>query len=203
MALQPDQPADHYARAYSSRFHPLHLFHRRRLDRFSSLIPEQSRVLDAGCDAGVLASLLVEKGCQVVGVDVRAPSVKLARQRCPEGQFYVRDIRNLRLDQRFDVVVCTDVLEHLVESERKRAVSRLLAHLEPGGLIVISYPSRLYFAAEPLWKWVRHLLYRRTTGWDDDEIHLPIARLPLPNCDVVARGKCCLGLVVWMAARAR
>ena len=203
MALQPGQPADHYARAYSSRLHPLHVFHRRRLDRISTLVPQQTKVLDAGCDAGVLASLLVDKGCQVVGVDVRAPSIKLARQQCPEAQFHVRDIRNLRLNERFDVIVCTDVLEHLMEPQRKRAVSRLLAHLEPGGLIVISYPSRLYFAAEPLWKWVRRALYRRTTGWDDDEVHLPIASLPLPNCDVVARGTCCLGLVVWLAARAR
>lgn len=203
MAHQPDQPADHYARAYASRLHPLHLFHRRRLDRILSLIPGRVRVLDAGCDAGVLAGLLLDRGCQVVGVDVRSSSIELARQRCPTAQFHVRDIRSLRLDEHFDVVVCTDVLEHLVEPERKRAITRLLAHLEPGGLMVVSFPSRLYFAVEPLWKQVRRALYRRTTGWDDDEVHLPIDDLPLPNCDIITRGTCCLGLVEWMVAKAR
>ena len=187
MALQSGQPADHYARAYSSRLHPLHVFHRRRLDRISSLVPQQTKVLDAGCDAGVLASLLVDKGCQVVGVDVRAPSIKLARQQCPEAQFHVRDIRNLRLNERFDVIVCTDVLEHLMEPQRKRAVSRLLAHLEPGGLIVISYPSRLYFAAEPLWRRLRRVLYG-DAGWDDDDVHIPIRSLSLPGCETLATG---------------
>lgn len=73
-------------------------------------------VLDAGCGEGYLARHLLDHlpGIELTGVDVSGSAVATARERCPEGNFQAATIQSLRdMGRSFDLVICSEVLEHL------------------------------------------------------------------------------------------
>ncbi len=126
-----------------------HLYDRPRLDPEGSdslaciarRIAPASRVLDLGCGPGLLGRYLAEcKQCQVDGVELYAPAAELARS-------YLRMVWNKDLqgsldfleNAEYDVIVCADVLEHLVDpAHLLRQLPRLLS---PAGQILISVPN--------------------------------------------------------------
>ena len=54
------------------------------------------RLLDAGCGAGLFASLAAERGAEVHGLDAAPGLVDYARRRVPDAEFVVGDIGQLR-----------------------------------------------------------------------------------------------------------
>ena len=103
------------------------------------------RVLDVGCGRGQLGRILHEQfGCTVTGIEI---DPELAR----ECVGYARVILGCaeddqlynNLGEKFDVIVCGDVLEHLRDPEIPlRAFHRLLA---PQGRLLISVPNVAQF----------------------------------------------------------
>ncbi len=72
-------------------------------------------VLDVGCGQG---SFLEELQLQFPnikphGIDISSSAVVLARQRVPGGSFCVMDITEKFFDEPCDLVVCSEVLEHI------------------------------------------------------------------------------------------
>jgi len=105
-----------------------------------------TRVLDVGCGNGFLMSQFLEKGCAVVGVDLSQEGIALARATYPSGRFELlpADDRILELlgEEPFDVVVSTEVVEHLYAP---RDFARgCFAALKPGGKFVCSTPYHGY-----------------------------------------------------------
>jgi SAM-dependent methyltransferase len=84
----------------------------------TSLMREGESVLDVGCGAGVCYEVLAGVGlaARYVGVDSSEPSIEIARELYPTGDFRIGNATTLA-DQfgvkSFDVVVVRHVLEHL------------------------------------------------------------------------------------------
>src|SRR5260370_13390149 len=77
---------------------------------------EFSSVLDVGCGRGQTLQNLVLRYPQinhVAGIDLSAKSLQVAKERAGQGKFHVLDIQTQRLDEVFDLVICTDVMELL------------------------------------------------------------------------------------------
>ena len=77
-----------------------------------------NRILDVGSGNGKLCSEILKKGYQVVGVEYDKQGFELARSTYPEIPFYNIGVQenpsNFLKDQElFDVVVSTEVIEHL------------------------------------------------------------------------------------------
>ena len=72
-------------------------------------------VLDVGCGQGSLLQELQSEfpNIKPYGIDVSSAAIELARKRVPSGRFYVFDITDSSLDERCDLVVCSEVLEHI------------------------------------------------------------------------------------------
>ena len=109
------------------------------------------RVLDAGCGVGYGAKIISAAGAaSVVGVDLSADAIAAARALTPDNTtFVVGDLRGLDMPSAsFDLVVCFEVLEHIVEQE---AVMDELARLTaPGGVLLASSPNRdVYLPGNP------------------------------------------------------
>ncbi len=76
---------------------------------------EFESVLDVGCGQGSFLSELQAEfpGIKASGIDLSPSAVKLARERVPGGRFAVMDISEQALDEKCDLVVCSEVLEHI------------------------------------------------------------------------------------------
>lgn len=105
------------------------------------LLPEKGesrRALDVGCTGGYLSSVLVDRGFDVVGIDLPGSH---GRNFPASGRFIESDLDGglPDLSSRFDFILCGDVLEHL-----KNPLDMLLqirSVLVPGGIVVASLPN--------------------------------------------------------------
>ena len=129
------------------------------LDALRSLKP--ATVLDLGAGNGALCRELVTAGYKVVGVEPDPDGIRIARGQCPEVTFYQLTVGD-SVDQilrdhpdGFDVVVSTEVIEHLYAPAQLIAFAR--AVLRDGGYLLLTTPHHGY------WK---NLAVSVFNGWD-------------------------------------
>ncbi len=101
------------------------------------------RILDAGCGTGVGTEYLVHLNPQasVVGIDLSAGALQVARERCRRSgadrvEFHHLSLYDAdKLEGEFDLINCVGVLHHLPDPIR--GIQSLAAKLAPGGLMHI------------------------------------------------------------------
>lgn len=106
-----------------------------------ALEPDNVYVLDVGCGTGALVTFpLAAAGYRVFGIDVDERSVRYYADRKPkEGSLIVGDVLSLRDKPLFDVIICSEVLEHLPHpSSVVRKFRRLL---RPNGRLIVTVPN--------------------------------------------------------------
>jgi SAM-dependent methyltransferase len=107
-------------------------------------LPAGSRVLDLGCGSGEpTARRLDAAGLKVVGVDLSAGMLALARTHVPGGEFHQADIADLRPSGpvdlgRFDAVAAFFALLMLPRAEIPLALRTVHHLLVPGGRFALS-----------------------------------------------------------------
>jgi SAM-dependent methyltransferase len=106
----------------------------------AGLVDPPARVLDAGCGTGRVAIRLAELGYDVLGVDVDAAMLAMARDEAPELDWRVGDLAVLDTGQRFDVVVVAGNTIPLLEpGSLESAAAHLAAQLDEGGLLACGF----------------------------------------------------------------
>jgi len=101
------------------------------------------RILDAGCGSGVGTEYLVHLNpqAQIVGIDISAGTLEVARERCRRSGANRVEFHQLSLDDvaqlpgEFDLINCVGVLHHLPDPIR--GIQALARKLSPGGLLHI------------------------------------------------------------------
>ncbi len=103
----------------------------------NALGPGRRRVLELGAGAGHNAYYLQSE--LAMTLTDRAPRMlDHARRNVPDAQFFVGDMRDLRLRQTFDAVFIHDALAYLTTLADLRAtLDTAAAHLDAGGLILL------------------------------------------------------------------
>lgn len=104
-------------------------------------------ILNAGCGSGELSFLFAEDGHKVEGIDPVQEYVDLAQATLtsapeairPRVTFGQASVESYQTDRKFDVVVATDVLEHIEDADA--AFAKLVSLVKPGGRIVITVPA--------------------------------------------------------------
>lgn len=122
-------------------------FFLRSLDAFCAThnkLAADVSVLEVGCSNGRNVALpLAEQGYRVTGVDLHAPSISYARTQAennlPNARFLCMDFFDFGSDDRFDVIVLSDILEHVSDPGRIMAVAR--EHLVPNGFVLVCIPN--------------------------------------------------------------
>lgn len=125
---------------------------RRLLDRFrarlqASVLPlAPARVLDAGCGEGHVTAWLREAlpAGEITGVEGRAEALVAFRERNPGLDAVEGDLGELPFaDASFDLVVCTEVLEHLPDPRQALGeLARVCA-----GHLLLTVPHEPFFRA--------------------------------------------------------
>lgn len=106
----------------------------------------RSPVLDVGAAEGYLGRLLAESGLTIDAVE---PCEEYA---CTARPYYRRlyqaTVEEVALEDQYGAIILGDVLEHLVEPEA--ALKRLLVHLAPDGVVLVSVPNVAHLAVRLL-----------------------------------------------------
>ena len=114
-------------------------------DRLSSSIPP-GPVLEVGCGEGELSMRLAARGHRVRGCDVSADVIDEARGRARSAglavEFWQCDIQDLTEQDAAPLVICCEVLEHLLDPQA--GLERLALLARPW--LIVSVPR------EPLWR---------------------------------------------------
>ncbi|MCU7854230.1 MAG: class I SAM-dependent methyltransferase, partial [Candidatus Thiodiazotropha sp. (ex Lucinoma borealis)] len=107
-----------------------------------------SRVLELGCATGYMSDYLrSELGCYVVGVEIDRAMARKAEQHCD--RVIVGDVQKghwLKClgDERFDIITCADILEHL--RDPTSLLNSLPKLLNEGGRLLASVPNGAHAA---------------------------------------------------------
>ncbi|WP_421840149.1 class I SAM-dependent DNA methyltransferase [Mycobacterium sp.] len=114
------------------------------LDRFLALLPDdRPSVLDIGCGTGTpIASHLIERCCQVTGVDASSAMIIMCADKFPEHEWHVADMRALALNRKFAGIIAWNSLFHLSRADQRRMFPLFARHAAPGAaLLFTSGPS--------------------------------------------------------------
>ena len=100
------------------------------------------KVLEFGCSTGYVSKILKERGCAVTGIEIDGEAAKKAEAYCE--RVIVGDIENLDYNrqlgnEKFDVALFGDILEHLKDS--KTILLKVKDFLKENGYIAISIPN--------------------------------------------------------------
>jgi SAM-dependent methyltransferase len=119
-------------------------------------------VLDLACGTGSSTLPYSERGFEIVGVDMSADMLEVAREKLPGVEFIQQNFLELNLESRFDLIICVfDSLNNLLESsDLEQTFARVLSHLKPGGVFAFDCNTPLGVAEL----------------WDDDRFEGEIVR---------------------------
>lgn len=102
-----------------------------------------ARLLNVGCSTGIIDEFLAPFVGHATGIDIDVTAVEAARDRCkaPNLNFRVGDAMQLAFDDAsFDVVVCSQVYEHVPDPARMmKEIRRVLA---PNGICYFAATNR-------------------------------------------------------------
>ena len=104
-------------------------------------------ILDVGCGGGLICEPLASQGANVVGVDATSRNIEIATRHAQQSGINV-DYRHgtaetaLNFDEKFDVVLNLEVIEHVADSKKLMADCTL--RLKPGGLLIVATLNRTW-----------------------------------------------------------
>lgn len=129
---------DQLAELYQGE-HSQNPFQNARVENLGALLPAGSSVLDLGCGTGVpTARILTGAGHRVLGVDVSAGMLRLAREQVPAAEFRHANILDLPADLGpFDAVTSFFALLMLSRADIGTVLRRVTGWLRPGGYFAV------------------------------------------------------------------
>jgi 2-polyprenyl-3-methyl-5-hydroxy-6-metoxy-1,4-benzoquinol methylase len=134
-----------------------------RVDFLTWVAPTGSRALDLGCGAGVFAPTLRAMGfSHLVGVEIAPEAAARARESYDDVLEMPIDEALPRITETFDLIICADVLEHLVDPWSVTADLGRLAH--HGTVLAVSIPNIRY------WRAIARIAFGRGFAYEESGI---------------------------------
>lgn len=118
-------------------------------------------LLDVGCDNGSHALILSKRGYSVTGIDISKVMIEKARKKSKKqkikADFFVQDIRNIKLNRKFDCAICMfgGFGYILTYDDLIDVFSGLKKHLNKDGLFVFEFWNTGGLKPSPYKSWMK------------------------------------------------
>jgi 2-polyprenyl-3-methyl-5-hydroxy-6-metoxy-1,4-benzoquinol methylase len=136
---------------------------------------ENKKVLDVGCGRGELCMSSARRGAKLVrGIDFSCSAIDIATDNLKNSkdlvdfnmEFYVADALKLNMDEKFDYIFLTDIIEHLYDDQVAELLSKLKLMLTPNGALVIhTLPTKEFMIYGQYIKFFIYLLKGKKYHW--------------------------------------
>ena len=114
------------------------------LDQINNRNIRNLKILDVGCGGGIICEPLARLGAKVTGIDFAPNNIIAAKIHSKKNKLKInyinKDIEKSKLDEKFDVILMFEVLEHL--DNWKKTIKNIKKNLNKNGLIIISTINR-------------------------------------------------------------
>ena len=125
---------------FGPKHSPRRIIHSSRFNHVLKLIGDvkNKKILDAGCGEGYFLSVINSN--KKIGVELSEKRISQALKLYPDLKIKIADVTHLPFeDNIFDVIVCSEVLEHV--SGYEQAVKEFKRCIKPDGYVVLSFPN--------------------------------------------------------------
>lgn len=125
---------------------PLHDLNPCRLSFITERVTlDAATVLDVGCGGGILTEALAQTGARATGIDAEQALVDVATEHASTHgianvKYACVEIENWANDERYDVITCMELLEHVPQPEQM--IAQCARRLNPGGSLFFSTLNR-------------------------------------------------------------
>jgi ubiquinone/menaquinone biosynthesis C-methylase UbiE len=110
----------------------------RLLDDFIERLPANSKVLDAGCGAGIPISQMLSEHFDVTGVDFSEAQIELAKKSVLKAKFICQDMTKLDIpEDSFDGICSYYAIIHIPRKEHQLLLTNFYRMLKPGGFALL------------------------------------------------------------------
>ncbi len=110
------------------------------IQEFLALFKARPRILDLGCGTGHESMRLKNEGAEVVGIDFSDESIRIAKEKNNDIDFYLMDYESIdRSLGLFDGIFSSGSIIHLDEEHLKDLLVRLQKILKPRGFVVVIF----------------------------------------------------------------
>ena len=114
------------------------------LDQINNRNIRNLKILDVGCGGGIICEPLARLGAKVTGIDFAPNNIIAAKMHSKKNKLKInyinKDIEKSKLDEKFDIILMFEVLEHL--DNWKKTIKNIKKNLNKNGLIIISTINR-------------------------------------------------------------
>lgn len=102
---------------------------------------DKIKILDIGCGKGSISLPLASLGYSVMGIDLDSNIISNLNSINPfkNAHFIDGNIENMKIDDKFDFIICSEVLEHLKYPQKILISTKKI--LKEKGLIIITIPN--------------------------------------------------------------
>jgi cyclopropane fatty-acyl-phospholipid synthase-like methyltransferase len=115
------------------------LFEKNWLDKFIERLPSKGQVLDVGCGAGEpIAQYFLNQGFKLTGLDASPKMLEISKSRFPMATWVEMDMREMKLDTKFDGIVSWDGFFHLNQEEQRQTIPLFADYLNSNGSLLLT-----------------------------------------------------------------
>ena len=114
------------------------------LDQINNRNIRNLKILDVGCGGGIICEPLARLGAKVTGIDFAPNNIIAAKIHSKKNKLKInyinKDIEKSKLDEKFDIILMFEVLEHL--DNWKKTIKNIKKNLNKDGMVIISTINR-------------------------------------------------------------